>query len=154
MSSNDSKPPFDSEIPEFLLEGSSKKDIWLYNNISILGKKTEYLLDKQEEQGKELGNQSIQLDNLDKKINGVDTKLKFTNGKIGSSLLQIKALEDKQQEEAALKEDLKGIVEAKKTAKSLLTSKIFYAGAAVFTIGAITIAKSQALQEWLLHIFG
>jgi hypothetical protein len=57
MSTSDSKPPFVSNIPSPLMGVLTDKEVWLYENVSILGQKTEYLLNKQEQHGEELEKQ-------------------------------------------------------------------------------------------------
>jgi mannitol-1-phosphate/altronate dehydrogenase len=146
MSPNDSKPPFVSDIPPFLLEGSSDKDKWLYNNISLLIQKTEYIMKKQDEQGKEISSQSIQLQELDKKAT-------YTNGKIAASIIQIKELEQKNREDEDFKKDVKKLVETKKTISTILENRFFYIGGGFIIVGIITVLKNPTLTEWLKAFF-
>jgi hypothetical protein len=132
IQSNDpQKPKFDSDIPNFLLENSSERDVWLYKNINVLIQKTDWVVD-------ECSNQS-------KQLNAIKIQTTETNGKVKAHQSQLAFFEE-------LKQDLADLVRFKRISKQFLVSKWTYIALAVFFIGLITIAKSPSFIGWLQSI--
>ncbi len=139
-SPRDSKPPFTSDIPPFLLDGSTPKEIWLYNNISVLSQKTEYLVDEQ-------GKQSLELGKQNKELATIKEQCLKTNGRVSKHDSQLGIIEE-------ITKDLRDIVGTKRFVEKALVSRWFYMFLGIFIVGIVAIAKSEALQGWLLTIFG
>lgn len=140
-------PEFKSSIPSHLLDGLSDKDKYIIEQLSVMGQKTDWIVGETGEQSKKLGQ-------LETGVSEVDTKLKFTNGKIASALVAIKALEDKNLEETGLLEEVRKIVNAKNFLEKLLFNKWFWFVFGIFMLGAIKIITTPELMELVKKIAG
>lgn len=143
-----SQPPeFKSSIPDHLLHSLDAKEKFIIESLSIMGQKSDWLIG-------ETVAQSRKLETLDTGVKELDIKLKFTNGKIANSLLQIKALEDKNTADISLMTEITKIVNLKKIIGDLLTSKWFWIGLGIFVIGTIKIFTTPELLELAKKLVG
>jgi hypothetical protein len=140
-------PDFKSNIPNHLLDELNDKDKYIIEQLSVMSQKSDWLI------GENRG-QSEKLSTLETSVKEVDTKLKFTNGKIGSALISIKALEDKNASEAGLLNEVKKIVDAKEILTKLLFNKWFWGAFIVFVVGAIKISTNPEILDLFYKILG
>ena len=141
------KPIFQSQIPESLLEGVSPTEKWIMEEISKQGQAQTYLLDNQIKHGEILEDQN-------KKLETLDTKLNFTNGKIAAAILQIKDLEEKNKTKEDSWIELDKIISVKKFISKYLTNKYAIAIIVIFTIGCVRVFTSPEIQALLAKVLG
>lgn len=131
---------FESNIPPALLETASPTEKWLMEEMSKNTQATEWLLHKREEDSKKL-------DELDK-------KLSFTNGKIANAIIQINSLEqDKKVKEESWTE-INKIISIKKFIGKYLINKYALVFIGIFIFGCVKVAISPEIRELLAKIIG
>ena len=131
---------FSSEIPQHLLEKVPAESRWLMENISILSQKTDYLLEVQQQQG-------LQAEEMDKKLEGIDKKVAYTNGKVAQAIFDIQQLKDKNNINKEHEEHVRQMVETKKFIEKLIFSKFFWIIFGLFIIGSITVFTSIEVKN-------
>jgi hypothetical protein len=141
------RPSFQSKVPEYLLEKASEKDRYIIEQLSVIGQTQEWLVD-------ETIKQSSKLESVDDKVSELDDKLKYTNGKIGSAILQIHALETKNEADKQSDFEIKKIVSAKLFLEKYLINKYGIGIFFLFVIGIIKVLTTPELKEILFKIIG
>jgi hypothetical protein len=141
------KPSFQSKIPDYLLLEASPKEKFILEQLSIIGQGQDWIMD-------ETTKQSSKLEDLDGKITEVDDKLRFTNGKIGNAMIQIKALEDKNTASKESEDELKKILVVKNWIWKLFSSKLFWTVSTVTTILLVKSGFFSLLFQWLSNHMG
>jgi len=124
---------FTSKIPDHLLHNVSPESRWLMENVYLQGQKTDYLVTTQQ----------VQSDKLDK----LDKRLEYTNGKVGEAIRDIQFFKDKIIFEKDRDEHLKQIVATKMFLEKLLLSKLFWICFGLFIVGTITIFTNIVIKD-------
>lgn len=145
--SND-KPDFTpDELPDFLTEGASKKDLWVYGIISELKKKTDWVVD-------ETGAQSKKLIENTKQLIEIDKKASETNGKIATAIRDIDELKRKDKSNDIFFIEVKKLVKIKESVFSLGTSRWFWIVVGIFIFGVVRICLSPTARDLVAKIIG
>jgi hypothetical protein len=141
------RPSFQSKVPEYLLEKVSEKDRYIIEQLSVIGQTQEWLVDQTIKQ-------SNKLESVDGKVSELDDKLKYTNGKIGNAILQIHALESKNEADKESDIEIKKIVSIKLFLEKYLLNKYTIGILFVFSIGFVKILTTPELKEILFKTIG
>lgn len=141
------KPSFNSQIPQHLLSDANDRDKYILNSLSIMAQSTNWTAE-------EMVKQSAKLEGLDKKVTEVDDKLKFTNGKIGNSMLQIKALEDQSAAKKEMESEMGKIVGAKLFVQKYLCNRYTLGILFVLGVGVLKVLTNNELRELFFKLVG
>lgn len=125
-------PPFESNIPEHLLQEASPKDKWLMENISVLTQKTDWVLKETEKQSTELKEIRFQT--------------QVTNGRLLKAEGKLKVLDE-------WVDDLKEIVITKRFIQKVGSSRWTWAFIGFAVMGIISIITKPELREWIKLVF-
>jgi hypothetical protein len=141
------RPSFESKVPEYLLEKVSEKDKYIIEQLSVIGQTQEWLVDQTIKQ-------SNKLEIVDGKVSELDDKLKYTNGKIGNAILQIHALESKNEADKESDIEIKKIVSTKLFIEKYLLNKYILIILFVLFFGLIKIVKTPELVTFFNKMIG
>jgi hypothetical protein len=141
------RPSFESKVPEYLLEKVSEKDKYIIEQLSVIGQTQEWLVDQTIKQ-------SNKLEIVDGKVSELDDKLKYTNGKIGNAILQIHALESKNEADKESDIEIKKIVSTKLFIEKYLLNKYILIILFVLFFGLIKIVKTPELATFFNKMIG
>ena len=101
----------------------------------------------------ETSKQNNKLESVEKIVNEVDEKLKFTNGKIANAMMQIKALESKNEADKETDEELRQLISIKIFVEKYLFNKYFAGFIFIFVFGALKVISDERAREVFLKIF-
>jgi hypothetical protein len=132
------KPSFDSKVPDYLLKDASDKDKYIIEQLSVISQTQEWLVD---EAVKSSG-----------KLDEVDNKLKFTNGKIASAITSIEELRRKNENDKEMDIEIGKIVKTKLFIQKYLLNRYSLATLFVFTLGLIKLFTIPELRELFFKI--
>jgi hypothetical protein len=141
------KPHFQSKLPDFLTQDISPKEKYILESLSVMTQTNDWLVD-------ETVRQSTKLETLDGKVTQVDNRLQFTNGKIANAILQIKALENKNEAEKEKDEQLTELVSFKKFVQKYLFNRYAVGTIVIIIMGIIKISTNPELREFLFRVIG
>jgi uncharacterized membrane protein YraQ (UPF0718 family) len=127
MSSKE-RPVFSSQIPNHLLDDISPKERWIMEEISKQGQCQSYLLEEQFKQND--------------KLESIETQTKLTNGTVKKHIAKFEVIDE-------IMVDLKQVVDVKRHAIKMASSKITYVVGGLIVLGIMAVVKSPALQEWI-----
>ena len=142
------KPPqFNSNIPPHLLESSSDGDKFIMEQLSVMGQKSDWLMN-------ETCQQSEVLETHSKKLECVGEKLNFTNGKIAAAMISIDTLQRQKEAEKARDEELAQIIMAKKFAERYFFNKWAAIVLLAVILGMIDIFKIPQINSFVTSLIG
>jgi len=151
--SDQNKPEFTSSIPKHLIEGETPAMQYLITELNKNTQATEYLLRRREESGvildeikNELKGQGSKLENQAKELVEIRLQTQRTNGSVLKHTAEIANL-------AQNKDDLKQIVEIKKTVFKLGSSKLFWGFALAILFFGINTGFFAGILKWLFKMF-
>jgi hypothetical protein len=134
------RPKFESSVPEYLLKDATEKDKFIIEQLSIIGQQSNWVIDETIKQSE--------------KLESVDTKVSYTNGKVGAAILQIKALEDKNTADREQEEQVRQIVKTKKFIEKFIYNKTFWIGFAVFVFFGVKTGFFEGVIRWIFTSIG
>jgi hypothetical protein len=133
-------PEFKSSIPENLLNSLEPKEKYIFEQISIMGQKTDWLIGETGQQ-----NHALSI---------IKTETQNTNGKVAQSIRDIAELQRKNAENSSLLEEVKKIVDIKQFLGKLLSNKLFWFSFIIFIVGAVKILMTPELLELFKKLIG
>ncbi len=137
---NKENPEFRSNIPEPLLQNATPEMQWVMKTMDVLSQKTDYVVDKQNEQSDEL--------------KAIKEQTMRTNGRVTKLEGQVHDLEHLKEDTAKVCEDIKDIVKTKRFVSKYMLNKYFAICFIIFIFGAVKAAANPQVREFIIAVLG
>ena len=138
--SHSNLPEFNSSIPAHLLADLSDKDRYIVEQLSIMGQKSDWLVNATQEQSKELFI--------------IKTETKLTNGKVAQAVKDIAEIQSKERAKIDDWLEVKQIVSIKQFIQKYLFNRYFLGVGFILALGLFKILTDEELRTFFFRIIG